>query len=263
MKFDLRKIQFTIPVVMVIGIMTTLACCQPANYQSAEYKTQTIAVSDAIGNDSIIETFIAPYRDTLEAQMNRVIGHSEKELLSGFPESPLSNFVADLLLSEALQHQNESTNWKQPDLAIINVKGLRAPIAQGSITVRDIFQLMPFENELVIIELSGREVANLFNYMASVDGDGMAGAKFGIRDGKAYQISINQQKLNSDQSYYVATSDYLANGGDHFDVFKDAKLKTGTGLKIRDLIIEHIENLHSKGKIINSSLDKRIYHVTK
>jgi len=263
MKFNLRKIRFSIQVAMVTTIVISLVHCQPANYQSADHQTQTIAVSEAIGDDAQMETYIAPYRDTLEAQMNRVIGHSQKELLSGFPESPLSNFVADLLLSEARLHQNETPQWQQPDLAIINVKGLRAPIAQGKITVRDIFQLMPFENELVIIELSGQEVASLFDYMASVDGDGMAGAKFGIRNGKAVKISIDQQQLNDDQTYYVATSDYLANGGDHFDVFKNAKTKMGTGLKIRDLIIEHIENLHSKGKFINSSLDNRIYHVTK
>lgn len=263
MKFNLRKIRLSIQVLMVTGILIFLVRCQPANYQSADHQTQTIAVSDAITDDATMETYIAPYRDTLEARMNRVIGHSEKELLSGIPESPLSNFVADLLLNEVHLQQNETPHWKQPDLAIINVKGLRAPIAQGKITVRDIFQLMPFENELVIIELSGQEVAILFDYMASVDGDGMAGAKFGIRDGKAVQISIHQQKLNNDQTYYVATSDYLANGGDHFDVFKNAKTKVGTGLKIRDLIIQHIEYLQSKGKIINSSLDNRIYHVTK
>jgi len=248
---------------MVTTIVTSLVRCQPANYQSADHQTQTISISDAIADDATMETYIAPYRDTLEARMNRVIGYSEKELLAGIPESPLSNFVADLLLSEVHPDQKETSNWKQPDLAIINVKGLRAPIAQGKITVRDIFQLMPFENELVIIELSAQEVAILFDYMASVDGDGMAGAKFDIRDGKAVQISINQQHLKNDQTYYVATSDYLANGGDHFDVFKNAKTKMGTGLKIRDLIIEHIENLHSQKKVVNSSLDNRIYHVTK
>ncbi len=263
MNVNLRKIQLATQILIVFGILASLVCCQPGNYRSADLATQTISVTKGLVPDSLMEAYIAPYRDTLEAQMNRVIGTAEKELLAGFPESPLSNFVADLLLIEAHKRKGEMPQWQEPDIAIVNVKGLRAPIAQGNITVRDIFQLMPFENELVIIELSGQEVTQLFDYMASVDGDGIAGAKFGIWDGKAQHITIQQQQLKNDQTYYVATSDYLANGGDHFEVFKNAKIKTGTGLKLRDLIIEHIEALQANGKVINSSLDNRIYHVTK
>lgn len=263
MNINLINVTKTKGLTIFLAIIGLLWGCNQPHYKASDLKTTTLPVSDSIPEDQNLESFIAPYRDTLEMQMNRTIGQSQQELLAGFPESPLSNFVADLLLYQSQIRHTDSTSWPTPQFSVINIRGLRAPITKGDITVHDIFQLMPFENELVIIELSGREVMELLNYMASVDGDGIAGVQFGIKNGKPVNIKLAGKDLVMDHTYTLATSDYLANGGDHFDVLKKANVKNGTGYKIRDLIIEHIEALTKQGKKISASLDKRIYHVTK
>jgi len=189
--------------------------------------------------------------------MNRVIGVAGRELYGGFPEGLLSNFVSDLILDEC---RLVADNPLKPDVCIINIKGLRAPIQQGDITIGDIYQLMPFENEIVYLTLSKDQMLELFHFMAGVNGDGMAGASFGIKNKSAVNIQVDQRPLE-DREYLVATSDYLADGGDHFDVFKTAISRKRSGIKVRDVIIQHIQRLTAHQKSVNSHLDKRIYHV--
>ncbi|MCT4589174.1 MAG: 5'-nucleotidase C-terminal domain-containing protein [Carboxylicivirga sp.] len=236
-------------------IALLVAGCGQNKYQLDNTTSNYLSLDSSVGINGEAESYIKPYRDSLDAEMKRSIGIAKQELGGGIPESLLSNFVADLLLEEC---QNQ-TDWAKPDICIINVKGLRIPIGKGDITVENIYQLMPFENELVYLTLSKQQVIDLFNFMASVGGDGMSGASFAIKNKEAQNIKVGKQALQ-DRDYIVATSDYLADGGDHFQIFQSASKRAGTGLKVRDAIILHIEKLSAQNKQVNSELDNRIYY---
>ncbi|MCG8579200.1 MAG: 5'-nucleotidase C-terminal domain-containing protein [Bacteroidales bacterium] len=236
-------------------VVVLFSACQNTDYRVKSSSNDYVVIDSLVGESSAIEMLIQPYRDSLQAEMQKTIGVAERELSGGFPEGLLSNFVTDLVRQEC----NNLDGFEPVDVSIVNVKGLRIPLQMGEITVENIYQLMPFENEIVFLTMTKEQMEMLFNFMASVGGDGISGASFGIKEGKAINIKVNNKALE-DRTYIVATSDYLADGGDHFEVFRKAIKREGTGLKVRDAIIEHIKALSVEGRKVNSELDKRIYY---
>ncbi len=242
-------------VMLFTSVIALVFGCNSSEYKLHKTEADYLMVDSLVGNDESIEAFVKPYRDSLVHEMKRVIGEAEYELNGDLPEGCLNNFVADLMLNIS----SPEVEGIVPDISIVNIKGLRVPINQGPITVESIYQLMPFENEIVYLTMSGKQVQELFDYMATVGGDGMAGASFGIKNNKAINIRVGEQLL-VDRNYIVATSDYLADGGDHFKVFLSAGERVGTGVKVRDAIIQHIKQLSAEGKLVGCQLDKRIYY---
>ena len=218
-----------------------------------------ITIDSTINRSKATELIIEPYRNSIEKKMNQIIGYSDRDMNKGRPESLLTNLIADMMLAEGIDIANER-NSPTPDISIINVKGLRSPIKRGSITVSSIFRLMPFENKLVLLTLSGKQVKLLFTHLAEMGGEGISGASFGIKTNKPFDININGKPLKDEQSYTIVTADYLANGGDNYALLPTIKERYNSEVKIRDVIISRIRRLTNEGKYINSTLDKRIFY---
>lgn len=225
-------------------------------------------VSDATGTkiplDKASETFadenfkffLAPYKNQLENVMNEVIGNAPETMRVHGPESLLSNFSADVY------QQIASVQLQIPvDLSIANLKGLRTQVPAGDITVSKVFELMPFENELVVLWVRGEELAALFDFFASIGGEGVSGMKMGMRDDKAVDVVIGDTPLDKNKVYVVATNDYLAEGNDGMTQLKNAEKRVNTGIKIRDMLIDYIRKETAEGRKIESQLDGRMYVV--
>ena len=192
-------------------------------------------------NDSTITAMIAPYKIGIDSVMNKVLCVSKIEMTKGKPESLLGNFVCDLCLQ---QYSNMA------DICVMNNGGLRSILPKGEITKGMIFELMPFENELVILELGSDDYIQLLEYITKRGGEPFAGVNI-IMDEKGSVLSqsldLNKGKIR------VLTSDYLANGGDKMSFFKDKK-QTKVGIKLRDAIINYCVAQDT----ISSELDNRI-----
>ena len=192
-------------------------------------------------NDSTITAMIAPYKIGIDSVMNKVLCISKIEMTKGKPESLLGNFVCDLCLQ---QYSNMA------DICVMNNGGLRSILPKGEITKGMIFELMPFENELVILELGSDDYVQLLEYITKRGGEPFAGVNI-IMDENGTVLS---QSLDlSNKKVRVLTSDYLANGGDKMSFFKDKK-QTKVGIKLRDAIINYCVAQDT----ISSELDNRI-----
>ena len=161
-----------------------------------------------------VEGMIKPYRDKVNTDMTEVLCLSSEAFYGGRPESPLTNYCADLTLEEA----NRFCAVKYPkikmDVSMINRGGLRIPLPKGEIKTMTMFELMPFENEIVFLKLNGEVMQQFINHLAARGGEGVSGLRFGIRGDKAVQPEIGGKPLDTAQSYWLVTSDYIANGGD-------------------------------------------------
>ncbi|QZT37761.1 5'-nucleotidase C-terminal domain-containing protein [Halosquirtibacter xylanolyticus] len=217
-----------------------------------------ITLDDKTSSDPTIASIISPFRDKLSKDMERVIGFAPKSMFKGRPEGALSNFCADLLLEESAKFAKERLGDQKVDFAMLNNGGLRVPINQGNITVENIFQLMPFENEVVMLQLNGKQVKTFLNHIASRGGESMAGVHLVIKDRKASKVTINGEKLLPEKNYWLITSDYIADGGDGSGVLKDAIKRENLSVKLRDLFINYIEEQTKAGKEITATLDGRI-----
>ncbi len=189
--------------------------------------------------------------------MDKVIGEADVALTKAQPEGKLGNFVADLALEQANKNYFPADN-KKADFAFFNNGGLRGSLPQGDITVGKVFELMPFENELIVVTLKGTTVNELINFIIDKGGVPVSNLKITIKDKKAITAKINGLDFDSTQTYKVLTSDYLANGGDNLKMMSTAISKEILGLKLRDAIITHIKELTASGKKIKSNIEGRI-----
>ena len=219
--------------VKIYLFLLLFSCSNEYNLISNEH--QIIDVKNNI--DSSIVKIINPYKIQLDKQMDEVISYTKSKLKKGKPESKLGNFICDLTLDRLN---------KQADFCIFNNGGFRDVISKGNITIRDIYKVMPFENELVILELNNDEYYNLLKYIAKRKGEPFGGAN--IIEKNDTIIS----EFNSDEKIKVLTTDYLANGGDNMSFFINKNQKK-LGVKLRDVIIDHCRKIDT----IDIKLDDR------
>ncbi|HYQ56809.1 MAG TPA: 5'-nucleotidase [Draconibacterium sp.] len=208
--------------------------------------------------DSSIVRLYLPYKEMLDEDMNRVISVSDLELVKDKPESPLTNFLADLLLKEGARVAEEQQIEVRPDLSFLNYGGIRSSLPKGEITVGNIFELMPFENEMVFVKMEGEQIYAFLNYIATGRGGSVGGVKMVIDNDKATNVEVNGKKLDVDKSYWMVTNDYVAGGGDGLDVFQEKLQYINSGVKIRDVIIKHLEEMQKIGQHISTKTDGRI-----
>ena len=112
-----------------------------------------------------IQNLIEPYKMELDDEMNEIIAVAEVDLIKGSPESTMGNWFADLLQKEAEKLE------PNVDFSIQNRGGLRiGSIGKGEITKGKIFELMPFDNFLVIMETKGEVVIEFLEHIAKDGG---------------------------------------------------------------------------------------------
>lgn len=232
-------------------LLLFVSCGSEFYPQQAE--TAYYNIKGAAEVDTAILNFIQPYHDSLEKEMGEVIAVSSVAMEKGKPESLMGNFVADLLLE-----RGRAENNGVGDFSIVNYGGLRIPLLPaGNITKGMIFELMPFDNFLTVMELKGTVVQQLFDHIAAQGGWPVAGVRFKIFDGKASEILINDEPLKEERIYQIIISDYLADGGDNL-LFLRLEKRTNTGIFIRDAILEYLQEQTHAGKPIAAHLDNRV-----
>lgn len=233
------------------------ACSAPAKLDHVEKKQYVFSSKDYTSVDSSLWQNILPYKTKLDAEVNILIGKSSKAISKDQPEGLLGNFVADLSLEESNKHFYPSDN-KKIDFCFLNNGGLRAALPEGDITKRNVFEVMPFENELIVLTVDGSQVKQLLNYIVSKNGIPVAGIRMKIKNKEAFDVTINNAPFDSSKIYKIVTSDYLANGGDNLSFLAEIKQREYVNLKLRDAMIEYIQQLTKDGKMIDPKLDGRI-----
>jgi len=243
--------------------MFSLACMVTLASGSCSPKIAIItnSKSDKIALDSTTEAYadrdyeahLRPIKQKIDTEMSVVIGSAVEPMKAHKPESLLSNFNADVYRQVASDFLGEKV-----DIAIVNMGGIRTEIPAGDITIRKVFELMPFENELVILWLKGDKLQELLNFFASVGGEGVAGLQMEIQNKKAVNVTIGGIPLSSDKLYSIATNDYVAEGNNGMSQLTMCEKKVNTHLKIRNVLIDYIKGETSKGNKIQSKLDGRI-----
>ena len=202
---------------------------------------------------------ILPYKESMSAEMNTVLAVSEESMEKGTPESKLGNFFSDALL-EMAKSKYMVEDGHPVDFAFFNNGGIRSALPKGSITKGNVFELMPFENELVILSLTGSTAKKLFNYIVTKDGIPVSQLRLGIKGTEAINVSVNGQPFDSTKTYKALTSDYLANGGDQLFFLAEARHES-LNLKMRDALIQYMQIKNKRGEKLTAQLDQRIAHV--
>lgn len=243
-------------------LLLSLAGCSSLRLSGVDEQQYVLDDSTHAAIDSSVYRSALPFREQLEKQMKEVLCTSAVVMEKGTPDGALGNFVADVCLEMGNRRLKETgmESTRSADLVILNNGGLRRPLPAGPVCLGDFYEVMPFENQLVVLTCDGRLLQQICEFIASKGGTPVSGIGFtiGLTSGKPISINVQGIPLDTSATYRVMTADYLANGGDQFDLFKSAERREDTGLKIRDALIAFAREKGKQGIPINGRSDGRI-----
>ncbi|REE82166.1 5'-nucleotidase [Lutibacter oceani] len=227
---------------IIISLFTILALfsCKNEPQNLVKIQGKLLPVSEEITSKKEITDFIQPYKQKVESEMNTVLSFTEIDLVrtDGELESSLGNLMADLCFKRANPVFNSRTG-KNIDFALFNYGGIRAGITKGDIKTENAFQLMPFENSLVVVELTADKIKELVNYLIAEQRAHPVSKQFNLKISKnGYDLNINNKPFDNSKTYYVLTSDYLQNGGDNMIFLKNPVNIENLDYKVRNAIID-------------------------
>lgn len=239
---------------IIFVLSLNLSCSTVYRSHSLYYKNYQI--NEAVQKDSSLLALMQPYEDSVNHTMNEVIGFVELSLIKKKPEGTLGNFMADAYFIMA----GEKFNMKI-DAAFMNDGGIRLDeLAAGPLTRGKIFELMPFDNILIIQKIKGTVLQEFLDLTATQRGWPVAGITMQIKDKKAINVFIDGQPLDTNKIYTTVNSDFIANGGNNADMLKPIS-QINNGYLVRDALFDYIKKLERQGKKISAKIENRVTHV--
>jgi 2',3'-cyclic-nucleotide 2'-phosphodiesterase (5'-nucleotidase family) len=224
-----------------------------------------LVVDSDLPDDPAVEKILAPYSEKVRA-LNVVIGRLDGALKKdGVGAGSLGNFVTD-----GMRAQAKAKLGKPVTLAIMNAGGLRKnEISAGELRASDIFELLPFENALVVLELNGVQLAKLLQVATR---DAQAGARIQFKwndqnrpefiSGKLVDEKGQEQEIDPQKLYTVVTIDYLVRlGSGSYALLQEAKSNTPLNITLRESIMDYVKAETAAGRDIRSRLDNRFVQV--
>jgi 5'-nucleotidase/UDP-sugar diphosphatase len=236
----------------------------PINLKTVEKKSDGTKayhfVGEQIKEDEELLRVLHPYIDQADSILSEVIGHAEETFFNKDVrnrETALGNAIADSMLW--------FTRRLGVDFAIQNGGGIRDDLPQGPITMKTIYEILPFDNSVVVSTLNGSDIQSLFDYIATTSGQGAfpqvsEGVSFTINRiaKKCENILINGNPVDPDRTYKVVTNSYLAGGGDGYEMLLNAVGKYDSSTFQRDVLIEYIKYLGGSLKPKETGRIKRL-----
>ncbi|MBF0595932.1 5'-nucleotidase C-terminal domain-containing protein [Faecalibacter rhinopitheci] len=224
--------------ILAISMILLTSCGTTYHQLAPEYKANT-AINEEIKSDSTIVQMIAPYKTEMKKKMDRVLAYSPIDLHKNGNSAPLCNLVADVTY-ESISELYQKEGKGNIDIVILNYGGLRRTFTAGNLTVGNIFELAPFDNEIYVVTLNGETVKEMVEFYMN---QSVAHPISGITATSIHDIKIGGQPLDLTKTYNVVTSDYLYNGGDNMFFFSKAIANDIVNIKQRDLLLDYFEKI--------------------
>lgn len=237
--------------------VAALSSCS-SHYSLSSVKRTRIVVDSRYDAhpDAGAAAFLAPYKHQVDSVMEPVLGEVARDMGVQRPESELSNLLSDILMDAASDYDEKA------DFGVYNIGGIRASLVKGKVTYGDVLSIAPFENKICFVTLTGAKVLELFGQMALNGGEGVShGVELVIADKRLLSARLHGKEIVPDETYRVATIDYLVEGNDHLTAFKD-----GTALNApqeesnntRHIIAAYFRKMTAQGKAVDARTEGRI-----
>lgn len=241
-------------VTFIFGLSFVLLGCVESTsnkkYELASSLSENREINEALQEDQEIVNFLAPYAKKIDQEMNQELSYTKKPMFKTDSKfnTAIGNLMADAVFEQIKPLAKEKFNI-QLDAVLLNYGGIRSGISEGKITVKTAFDIMPFENKVVIVELSYKKMNELFEYLAKNEvAHPFAGIKLEINQlSEITHQKIYSKELKEGETYFIATSDYLLKGGDQMNFFIDNESVFEINYKLRNLFIDYFK---SKDEIV-------------
>ena len=218
------------------------------NQRIVSHKFELFAIDKFVPEDPetryVLEEYLEGMQRTL--LLDRIIT-TATEPLRRFGDSGGDSQLGNLT-AEAMQFRR----YVETDFCVTNSLGIRTDILEGPLTYEQMYNVMPFENTITTMTLSGLEVQDLLNFASRSSASRgcnsqiqVSGLTFTMncRTGEAEDIVIGGVPLSGDGAYDMCTNNYMAAGGSGFRVLKRNTTKFDTGIPIREAVIAYIRDI--------------------
>ncbi len=211
-----------------------------------DYNGELIPVVYTIPKEPIVNAIVKTFENKLLNVMGEIVGASIVDLIGDranvrTEETNMGNLITDIMLANC-----------DADLVMTNGGGIRASIAKGDITINDIYTVLPFDNTLVVLELTGAQIKAALEHAVRKypEQNGgflhVSGMTYTFDPAKAtgervVDVMVNYAELDLNQTYQVATNDFVAAGGDGYSMFKEGSIVYESGLYLRDLMVSYLK----------------------
>lgn len=233
---EFRHFVIFLTLLLVIG-------CSSTSFHVKKIEGSKTNINPDIAETATIEAYIKPYRTRVDAEMNAVLSVATQNFdKSGEWQTPMGNLLADAVMQEATPLFLKRNN-KTLDICLLNHGGIRANISKGNVTTRTAFEVMPFENSLIVVSLKGDAIMEMLQFIiAEKKPHPLAGITFVVgKDGNPKNIFIKGKPIDLYATYNVGTSDYLSGGGDKMDFFKKGTAFFDMDYKLRNILIDYFK----------------------
>jgi 2',3'-cyclic-nucleotide 2'-phosphodiesterase (5'-nucleotidase family) len=246
----------TIKHLLKLCLLLLIFSCNNESHLS-KIEGKRIDIDETLNSDQAIEDYIKPYREQVNKNLDSIISYASETYSKSDGElnTAIGNLMADAVYSEGNFVFNKRTG-KNIDLVLLNHGGIRAIISKGNITARTAYEVMPFENSVVVVALKGEQVNKMFNYLSKAKRAHPVSKQIQLTLDNNFEVknaTINGKPVNPESTYYVATNDYLYNGGDRMTFFHPNDSLYVLDYKIRNVLIDHFK----KTDTLNPKIDNR------
>ncbi len=213
-----------------------------------------IEINESISGNSDIESFIKPYRENVRKNLDSVLAYASETYSKrdGKLNTAIGNLMADIVLEQAnpiFRSRTENTI----NMVLLNYGGIRASIPKGNVTARTAYQIMPFENSIVVVEMKGNHIKKLIEYLQkSQQAHPISGLKLTVDSNfDIAKALINNKEIKDEETYFVATNDYLYDGGSEMYFFKQGGKSYTLNYKIRNAMIDYFKKVDTIAPIVD------------
>lgn len=238
-------------------ICLVAASCKKEVHLTKIVGHERLSISDSLEADPTIEDFVKPFYDRVNSDLDSVLAYSVDTFTknNGDLNTAIGNYMADAVFEESNPVFLERTG-KSIDMVLLNHGGIRSIISKGAITSRTAYQVMPFENSVVVAAIKGIQINDMFIYLSKAKRAHPVSRQFQLTLNKNETINsgtINGKPIDKNRIYYVATNDYLANGGDRMTFFQPNDSLYVLDYKIRNVLIDNFKKIDT----LQPSIDNR------
>ncbi|HCH1967897.1 TPA: bifunctional UDP-sugar hydrolase/5'-nucleotidase [Vibrio parahaemolyticus] len=204
-------------------------------------QSQRVFVQDEITQDKAMLDFLRPFQEKGQSQLNVKIAESNGKLegdrdVVRFQQTNLGRLIATAHMERA-----------KADFAVMNSGGVRDSIEAGEITYKDVLTVQPFGNMVSYVDMSGQEVLDYLNIVATKPVDSGAYAQFAgismrIENDKVTNVFIGNKQLRLDGRYRFTVPSYNASGGDGYPKIDTHPGYVNTGFTDAEVLKDYLES---------------------
>jgi 5'-nucleotidase/UDP-sugar diphosphatase len=201
--------------------------------------------------DAAVAAMLAPFIASAEEALGEVVGQAASEFVFGdrlprYQETAIGNMVSDGVAWYVRNVLNQSA-----DFAFTNGGNIRAPLAAGDMTRGDIITVLPFENFIYVVSLSGAEIIEMFDFIATIPQGAGGFPQFSqevrytlnVPERRISNLTIGGAPVDPSRTYRFVTNDFLLSGGDGYEVLTRAREPFSTSMLKSEMVIEYIQSI--------------------